>query len=434
MKRINGLLLFLLLLSMPWLSDAAALESVTGDQIAHSAAGGEYSMLFRLQIISQSFPKTVEFLIRCRTHQIRKEIPNFGTGAHSFRICDKTGTLIIIPYRGQPSDLNVRGEMIIWDLKEHKFMRQVTGIPFQLADLLFTPNGNKIVATSYDHISIWDIDGTHESNNLGSGDCIVLNHDGSQLLTANSYHQPLKVWDVESGQQRYQIENDNTECPFGTTIAINSDGTKVALGRYRHIFIFDAATNQTLFKIKHGYERTASLNFSADGKKLIGRLYSPPGSRSIEGRGVWSVDTGEELSHEDYGDVRGWLGGTKRVKSRLDGGILSENIFDDETGQLLWTDEGSVNMVTDHWCVAYVGGKIYAYDLDQLAAFQDDITSLSDRQLLLLNQIRYQAEHSKKFKLDRNNSKLAKVVQDYDTLPLQIKDIVQNHVIFGAYK
>ena len=54
MIRMHGL--FLLMLSMPWLAQAAALKSEAGDQIAHSTSSDGYSTKFRLQVISMLYP------------------------------------------------------------------------------------------------------------------------------------------------------------------------------------------------------------------------------------------------------------------------------------------------------------------------------------------------------------------------------------------
>ncbi len=426
MKRIVGL--FLLLLSLPWLAQAAAIESVTCDQIAHSASAGEYSTSLRMQLISKPYPKLVEFLARKPACQ---EIPTFGAKFHLFAICDKTSTLVIVPCQNSS---NIPGEIIVWDLKANKLLHHVANIPFQIHEVHVTPNGSKIIAISQNHVGIWDINGNHEYHDLGEGNHIVLNHDGSKLLTA-SYNGGYRVWDLESGQQKYHISNEQTFCGCNEPLALSPDGTKIARAG-DDIHMFDLLTGQT-FKLgvrdpKNAYPTACSLAFSPDGTQLMGMLV-PSRPHDIYGKAVWSVATQKQLSYENSEEHTICTIGNKRAEYSFlsDGTLIS--IFDNTTDQLLCSAKNSSynspHALTDHWLVWHDDtGKFYSLDLERAAAFQHDIASLSDLQLELIDRIRKKAEYNMKFMLNRNEPGLARIIKAYDMLPDSIKDFVQYQV------
>ncbi len=439
MNRIVGL--FLLLLSLPWLAHAASLESVIGDQIAHSASAGEYSIPLRMRIISMLYPELLQFLVR-------REIPNFGMGWGLFAICDETSTLIIAPH---PSDYDpsVQGKAIVWDLKANKLLRYITEIP-SARDVLITPNGKKFITVACDdHASIWDINGDHELHNLGEGEHIALNHDGSKLCTASWNERTFKVWDVESGQRLYQISNALATCPSGCILAVSPDGTKVACGGHC-IRIFDLVAGVTLFEIKN-QDNVHSLDFSPDGKQLIADISHYEPCHYIHGKGVWSVLTGDQISKECYrseGISKKRIVGNKRAEYKsIDYRIDRVNILDDATGQLLCSVVARRDALSDHWLVWRDESckKVYSLDLDmwdvsKMTELQHAIASLSGRQLWLIDAIRkkvelnqkLEAERNQKFVLDINNPKLTQLIEDYGAMPDIIKDILQDYVTFWA--
>ncbi len=433
MKRIFVILLFS---TIAWLANGAALEPAIDPTLSFGTHLQQEIRQLRLQFISGMFPKTVEFLVRCNGDRLRKEIPTYGSEWHSLAICDKTSTLIISPYRSKyVSDCSVQGKTIVWDLKKNEPLRHVTDLPRQLSSIHVTPDGHQVIAESADsHARIWDIKGNHEPYDLGLvDDNVPYSCEGPWVAKCNVYK--VNLWDVETGQLKCQIALPEI-FTFVSCIAISPDGTKLAVGKDGLIGIFSVPAGKMLVQIKHGYPHISSLDFSRDGAQLAGSLYdwSNP-DRIIYGKGVWSVSTGDQLSKEDYGECRKLFVGNKREECNPLAPYIhfrSATIFDNETGQLLCSTEtheyGSA--LSDHWYVATgQDNKVYAYDLDKLSEFQYLLATLSDRQLSLINQIRYQAEKQKKFVLDITNRKLAKVIDDYDSLPPEIKELVQDYVV-----
>lgn len=411
MKRIFGLL-FLLLIA-PWLANAAAIEPTAADQIAHSTVGA-YQLELRLRTISQKYPQLIEYLMRKYSATMRIEIPGFAKGTYFFKISSNSKLVIVAICKNSCHDHD--NEFFIWDLKTNKKCCHIIDDHLACMGRPIITSSNKIIfPEDKGRISVWDLNTGKRLLQLleaGSGP-LALAADESQLVTLSQHY--IHLWNIETGERIKKILCD--DAAYARHIAISPDCKTIAIATDHRIYFIDVETGQETSSFMHDDFQASRLIFSLDGTKITADILGRPFRH--EYRAKWDIDTGQQLSRTEY--EIGYFSGddinvNKKMRSSADDIIA---VYDDKTDQFLCSGKNDIGYaITDHWFVITGdGGKIYAYDLDKLVAFQHAIASLSDRTFWLLDVIRQGDKKNAKLAINCENSKMADIIQDYMAIP-----------------
>lgn len=421
-----------LLLSMPWLACAAALEPAHRE-VRLPASYDDLPKEVRIEIVKRGMPQLVKFLMYHYADVARIEIPDFGHG--KIRISPSGSTLVFIPARR----FDEEGEVIVWDLAKNKLRRNITNMGPGFFDVLVTPDGNKIITQNHGYqISVWDINKGIKLHDLGQcrGD-MALSSDGSKLVGVGKFlvgaDTTIVTWNVETGKKEYEI-NDQ-QIPRDSPLAISNDGAHVAWcqeafmstaqGGYRchtHVVGLSMETGQTVpFETPAGKTpAVSSFNFNSAGTELLGFVNDY--KRWIISRCTWNAITGKLRCTRDETDRPSHHYGNMR----LEGSLTRFDLYNDEADQFLCSiDTNSpVREMTDHWYVVESEKGFNAWNLDLLAqqsnTIHDALGSCSGNQIVLLEKI-FQVV------VGRINLRFNKNVEDYWTLPQVIQDILERY-------
>jgi len=118
---------------------------------------------------------------------------------------------------------------------------------------------------------------------------LVFTSDGSRLISGGSSDDTARVWNVETGECELVLSGHEATI---TCIARTSDDSRIATGSIdRTVRIWDAVSGGTLVVLPFG-EEVASLQFSADDRRLL-----------VGGQGGFGMSTGSHVAVYETDDV-----------------------------------------------------------------------------------------------------------------------------------
>jgi WD40 repeat protein len=198
----------------------------------------------------------------------------------------------------------------------------------------FSPDGTKVVTTSYDYTArIWDVATGNLLKTLVGHTSVVLvanfSSDGTKVVTA-SIDKTAKIWDVATGNLLFDL--------VGHTGTVNrayfsSDGTKVVTASYdKTAKIWDVATGNLLNTLVGHTNAVRNVQFNPDGTKVVTASWDHTAK-------IWDVATGNLLNTlvghtEPVRNAQFNPDGTKVVTASWD---HTAKIWDVATGNLLNT-------------------------------------------------------------------------------------------------
>jgi WD40 repeat protein len=234
--------------------------------------------------------------------------------------------------------------------------------------IVFTPNGEHVVAAGWDTITIWDSRNGNEVRTLSGGKLerylgLAVNGEGT-LLAVGGQHA-AQVWETGSGRLASSLARhpSRTYC-----VAFSPDGKSLASGGTdKVVCVWDVATGKPKLELGHKYT-VQSVAFSPDGKMLatggrdltvhlwdlssgkethtskrhtdvvLSLAFSPDGSSLASGSEdktvkIWNVATGSERATIPAHD--GWV---NSVAYSPDGRLLATAGMSDRTAKL-WDAE-----------------------------------------------------------------------------------------------
>jgi WD40 repeat protein len=215
--------------------------------------------------------------------------------------------------------------LLLWDVAHHTIINWLS-LPSQrdvVVDAAFSPNGRVLAAgTQAGDLIFWDVT---SGARLGP----VLRYHTGQSPRANLAFAPNGLTLFTSVQGGKTIVWDATRrrpvrtFPLGGTLAISSDGTRVALGQQDgSIILADAATGRRRRALTRHSTAVMGLAFSPDG----GILASASGDRTAI---LWDVATGKTREI-----LRGHAGSVTGVAISPDGRTLYTSSLDDSV--IVW--------------------------------------------------------------------------------------------------
>jgi WD40 repeat protein len=233
---------------------------------------------------------------------------------------------------------------------------KLTGHTDTLADGAWSPDGNLIATTSWDHTArIWDAITGHELLILEHPDRVWYldwSPDGSRIVTACA-DGTVRIWDVSNGKMLLDVSLDSTGL---VSARWSPDGSQIATSGFgRQATVWDAITGEIITTLSIEDEVLTLLDPEEEPCFLWRPAWSPEGDRiatgCIIGREtgtgplIWDAATGELLMHlDDLGGGTGpleWLPAGTRIVSNH--GSPAENVirlWELSTGTLLQTFTG----------------------------------------------------------------------------------------------
>jgi RNA polymerase sigma factor (sigma-70 family) len=202
-----------------------------------------------------------------------------------------------------------RGELHLWEIATRKEIvaHHFPGHPFEVAHLVFAPDGKTLVSASQprgsDQVCHWDAVTGKLLHQFSPGGPALIYASGfaadGQPVALGCEQGTIRLWDVTSGKERFGLgpmaEGEYVHAaisPNGKWLVVQRvDPHSPSRGAHRMIRVWDTATGKELWKF--GDERTAeyqTLAFTPDGKTLAGF--------SVFGLDIqrWDVTTGRELA------------------------------------------------------------------------------------------------------------------------------------------
>jgi WD40 repeat protein len=214
----------------------------------------------------------------------------------------------------------------VWDLgKPDASPTELIGHQAVLYAVAFSPKGDLLVsADAKGVLGLWDVERdyklrlfTKETDWIWA---IAFSPDGKYLVSAHA-EKRARLWNIESGEQitelsmihpqdtaKYKgddhqiqrrlkwLEKGLEYTPTPKAIAFSPDGTLIAGGVFREIWLWDAATYKTRMVIclPHGCQRAEALTFSPCGRYLVSGA-SWQGTDKVSIR-LWDIATGENIA------------------------------------------------------------------------------------------------------------------------------------------
>ena len=248
--------------------------------------------------------------------------------------------VVVLMFSSQTKADDQRVERIA-SLGSHRFQQNCN-----IDELVFTPDGSRIVALGSDRAIVWDVANGKRSR--------LFNADGSRLglvsknglrivLSKNGMHT---VYETRSGEKSWEYKSDSREY----CIAISDDGERIALAELTEkepsrISILDS--NGKLIREFKCDSRIQSARFSPDGKRLVcaeaqgkrNLVYSFDDSAPLvlEGEAAWSA------SFDFSPDGNRIVGKSKTVVGNVTHSFL--RIWDSLTGKVVGSTKGDFSSI-----------------------------------------------------------------------------------------
>ena len=178
----------------------------------------------------------------------------------------------------------------VWDARTGAERAALRGHTDLVTAASFSPDGKHIVSASKDGtVRIWDAGaGTQQMILRGhSADVVVAtyNADGARILTASKDHS-ARIWDANSGTQIVALEGHTGPL---LSASFSPDGSKIVTASTdRTARLWDAGTGRQLAILAGHKNGVISAAFSPDGTRVV------TGSADATAR-VWDVSTGVQV-------------------------------------------------------------------------------------------------------------------------------------------
>gem|GEM_PF-1808948 len=235
--------------------------------------------------------------------------------------------------------------------------------------MAFSPEGSRLATGSEDNMTrLWDVETGKQRWQLKDDspvNALAFSPDGRMLATG-SENNTIRLWNVETGKQRWQLKDDSPV----NTLAFSPDGSRLATGCYNNTAsLWNVENGSKLHLLNHGGAVNA-VAFSPDGSTLAtgcednyARLwYVQNGTVRWERKHDYTISAlnfspdGEMLAVASDKWVHLWSAKTgRKIWKQKNDGLVNDLAFSRD-GQYLAT--GSENNTKREWEESVAG---YAY-------------------------------------------------------------------------
>jgi WD40 repeat protein len=180
----------------------------------------------------------------------------------------------------------------LWDLSSGKTVRKLGKDMGGIYQLMFSPDSKMLLSSTGDgRTRLWNVDNGVEEHRFEDAlsmrtPCTMA---GSQIITGGF---PVLVCDLKTGKviRKLDLLREGVH-----SLAAMADGTRLAVGSGKIIYLFDLATGKEVRRLTgHDGDAITGLAFTPEGKALV----STSGDHTIR---VWDVDSGKEKHR-----IKGW--------------------------------------------------------------------------------------------------------------------------------
>ncbi len=230
----------------------------------------------------------------------------------------------------------------IWDAQTGKELHTLRGHTSWVESAVYSPDGTHILTASNDNTArIWDAQTGKELHTLrGHTEEVasaVFSPDGTRVLTASS-DTTARVWDAQTGKGIRTLRGHTSTM---VSAVFSPDGTRVLTASFDNTArIWDTQTGTAIHTLWGHTDWMRSAVFSSDGTRVLTACDDKTAR-------IWDAQTGKEL--------RTLRGHTDRVRSAVfspDGTRVltastdnTARIWDTQTGTAIYTLQGHTNVV-----------------------------------------------------------------------------------------
>ena len=160
---------------------------------------------------------------------------------------------------------------IIWDMATGKELAKLKGHVLAVCTAKFSPDGSKIITSSFDQTAIiWDVvtgmELTRLEGNSGYVATTKFCPDSSKVVTT-SFNNTAIIWDVATGKELIKLEGHTNPVQ---TAEFSPDSSKVITASDDHTaIIWDVTTGKKLAMLERHSDGVNTAEFSPDGSKVV---------------------------------------------------------------------------------------------------------------------------------------------------------------------
>ena len=185
----------------------------------------------------------------------------------------------------------------VWDLTEERMLQLLEGAPVRGRSAL-SRDGKLMAAADTDsrQVQMFDVASGKRQHalpdGLGGASELLFSPDGESLVAAN-YDNDIRIWKTRSGELVRKIE-DMTGAMF--TAQFTPDGKQLVMaGLDETVYVLDGATFQKLRSYKGHGETIAALAVSPDGKMIVTGGFDVSTTRNPVKVVFWDAASGKIL-------------------------------------------------------------------------------------------------------------------------------------------
>jgi WD40 repeat protein len=206
----------------------------------------------------------------------------------------------------------------LWDVSTGKSREIGLGHQERIRSVSVAPDGRTIATAAWDGtVRLWDAATGKERGRLETVDPkesreypnspehlvqVLFAPDGKRIVTVRE-DEVVVAWDASSGKELYRLRGNCVAfAPDGKQVAVGGRGATIADSNSGVIRLLEADTGKELRQFRGHKTVLAAITFSADGKTLVscgvvlfGMRTGEPGESETKFLRVWDVAKGEEI-------------------------------------------------------------------------------------------------------------------------------------------
>lgn len=190
------------------------------------------------------------------------------------------------------------GRVRLWDLQSGKELLSHSIMKREIESLLFSPDGNALVAVGPSGVAYWEWRSQMPPMMLGApaetADSVAFSPDGN-LLAIGSRDCYAGLWDVRTKRFVRILAGEDPHM-YRQGLAFSPDGRRLAIPSYEggHVAVFDVGTGELSRSLDTGGIHALDVAFSSNGRLLAAVGREPEFL-------VWDLETGQRLGDQYVG-------------------------------------------------------------------------------------------------------------------------------------